>query len=105
MIVVIVADQDDVDGWKTVDAYTWIRDGVDAEHTRPYRIEQNRIGDDVEVWRLDECRRMADPEHPDSMEHWFCRRSIGRRLESGGPVLLFASQLPSDLDLFPERVV
>jgi hypothetical protein len=56
MIVVIVADQDDVDRWKTFDAHTWVRHGVDAEHTRADRIEQDRIGDDVEVWRLDECR-------------------------------------------------
>jgi hypothetical protein len=56
MIVVIVADQDEVDGWKTLDEHAWICHGVDAENTRADRIEQNRIGDDVQVWRLDECR-------------------------------------------------
>ena len=56
MIVVIVADQDDVDGWKTLDAHTWTCHCVDAEHTRADRIEQNWIGDDVQMWCLDECR-------------------------------------------------
>src|SRR6266403_335335 len=78
MIVVIVADQDEVDGWKTLDEHPWICHSVDAEHTRADRIEQNRIGDDVQVWRLDEYRGVADPEHPDSMEQGFCGRLIGR---------------------------
>jgi hypothetical protein len=36
--------------------HTRICHGVDAENTRADRIEQNRIGDDVQLWRLDECR-------------------------------------------------
>ena len=102
MIVVIVADQDDVDGWKTLDEHTWIGHGVDAENTRADRIEQNRIGNDVQVWRLDECRRVADPEHPDSMEQRLCGRLIGRCFETRGPVRLLRSQLPPDLDLLPQ---
>src|SRR6266851_3370171 len=101
MVVVIVADQDEVDGWKTLDAHTWICHGIDAEHTRPDRIEQNRIGDDVQVWRLDECRGVADPEHPDSMEHRLCRRSIERCFETRRPVLPLGSQFPRDLDFLP----
>jgi len=55
MIVVIVADQNEVDGWKTLEEHTWICHSANAEHTRADRIKQNRIGDDVQVWSLDEC--------------------------------------------------
>ena len=49
MIVVIVADQDEIDGWKTLDDQSRICDGVQAEHTGPDGVEQDRIGDDVQV--------------------------------------------------------
>ena len=56
MIVVIVADQDEIDGWKTLDDQSWICDCVHDEHPGPDGVEQDRIGDDVQARRLDECR-------------------------------------------------
>jgi hypothetical protein len=100
----IVADEDDVDPRKTFDGEAGVRDSVQPEHAGADGVEQDPVSQDAQVRRLNQSRRVADPEHLNPLEHRFCRRRIWLRLETGGPVLFLGSQFPGDPDLVPQRI-